>query len=316
MKRGGIRLLLVASALVGPATPVFAQQGGAAAIVNQFYPPILTAFPDEIGGREQCFAVYDADASGAPRVIVAAYTNHTEAVVRVLRNGGAGFDVAAEPAPGLDMTGVWCTISLEDVDADGRNEIRVDFSVNRDVVSWLFQWDGQQLVNLTPTTPTATGGYQASNFVNGDLVDVDNDGTKEIYIQPRYPVFPDEAIEPPLVYRLSGGVYGQGTPLLGLWKFVRSTSTPETSTVNVSLPQGAQGPYTLRVVSGRPDGSLRATSAQVWINGVEILSSSDFGNNVALIQRAVTLAADNELAVRFAGQPASEMQIFIESAGW
>ena len=49
---------------------------------------------------------------------------------------------------------------------------------------------------------------------------------------------------------------------------------------------------------------------------MEILSSSDFGNNVALIQRAVTLAADNELAVRFAGQPASEMQIFIESAGW
>jgi len=71
--------------------------------------------------------------------------------------------VLAESPPGLDLSGVWCDVLLEDVDADGRKEIRVDFSLNRDTVSWLFRWDGQQLRNLTPTAGTAISGYQSGS---------------------------------------------------------------------------------------------------------------------------------------------------------
>jgi hypothetical protein len=283
-------------------------------IVEQFYPQSLTWFPDEIGGRKQCFAVYEADASGAPRTIVAAYTNHTEAVIRVLRAGARGFDVLAESPPGLDLSGVRCDVLLEDVDADGRKEIRVDFSLNRDTVSWLFRWDGQQLRNLTPTAGAAISGYQMTTFVNGDLVDVDNDGIREIYVPPPYR-FADEPLLPAALYRLHGERFVQESLLLGMWTFVRKTGSPETSDVSVLVPRGARGPYTLRVVNGLPHGRARATSAQVWLNGAEILSSIDFGN-VAIIERRITLASENELAVRFAGQASSELLIIIESENW
>jgi hypothetical protein len=316
MNRVRSRFLILVG-IVALVTPALGQQPSVASIVEQFYPPSLTAFRDEIGGRQQCFAVYDADASGAPQTIVAAYTNHTEAVIRVLRAGAGGFDVVAEPQAGLDLTGVWCDVILEDVDADGRKDIRVDFSVNRATVSWLFRWDGQQLWNLTPTTSTGATGYQMSSFVNGALVDVDIDGTKEIYVQPEYPRFPDEPVLPPLLYRLAGDQYVEDRPLVGIWPFVRETSTTQTDNVPVTLPRGARGPYTLRVVNGLPDGTARAASAQVWMNGREILSPRDLGNNVAVIERQVTLGAENQLAVRFAGQPStSELLIIIESEKW
>src|SRR5262245_44967650 len=131
----GTVLVVVCAMVVPLARPAVAQQPSVAAIVEQFHPTSLTAFPDEIGGRQQCFAVYETDASAAPQTIVAAYTNHTEAVVRILRAGHGGFYVAAEPPAWLDLSGVWCEVSLDDVDGDGRRDIRVDFSVNVDIVS-------------------------------------------------------------------------------------------------------------------------------------------------------------------------------------
>jgi hypothetical protein len=295
--------------------PTSGQEPTVASIVEQFYPGSLD-LPAGIGARHQCFAVYDADASGAPQTIVAAYTNGAEARIRVLRAKAGTFDVVAEPQAGLDLSGVWCDVSLEDVDADGRKDIRVDFSVNRDTVSWLFRWDEKQLWNLTPTIDTAITGYQMSSFVNGDLADTDNDGTKEIYIQPEHPRFPDEPVLPAKLYRLSGDRYVEAMPLVGMWKFMSQTGTSETSTISVIVPQAARGPYTLHVVNGLPDGTARATGAQVWINGKETLSPTDSGNNVGVIERGVTLLPQNELAVRLAGQPSSEIEIIIESESW
>ena len=313
MRRVRTRHLILVG-ILGLVSPAFAQQPGVVSIVEQFYPQSLTRFPDEVPGRQQCFAVYESDASGAPQTIVAAYTNHTEAVVRVLRAGTGGFDVVAEPQAGLDLSGVWCDVILEDLDGDGRQEFRVDFRFNRDTVSWVFRWDGQQLWNLTPTTNTAVTGYQSSSFVNGDLVDADNDGTKEIYVRPESPRFPDEQVVPARLFRLYGDRYVEDTPLVGMWKFVQTSGGPETSNVPVRLPQGAGGASTLRVVNGLPGGTARAASAQVWVNGREILSPSDFGTNVGVMERQVTLGTENELAVRFTGQPPSEILIIIESA--
>src|SRR4030095_2051669 len=101
---------------------------------------------------------------------------------------------------------------------------------------------------------------------------------------------------------------------LGMWIVTHETTTPETTTVPVALPQGTRGPYTLRIVNGLPDGTARATSAQVWINAQEILGPANFGNNVAAIERQVVLAAENQLSVRFAGQPSTQMLILIQDA--
>jgi hypothetical protein len=295
-------------------TPAAGQQSGASSIVEQFYPPSLTGSPNEIGGRQQCFAVYDADASGAPRTIVAAYTNHSDAVIRVLRANAGSFDVVAEPQ-GLDLSGVWCDVELEDIDANGRKEIRVDFSVNRSTASWLFRWDGQQLLNLTPTTGTAVTGHQATKFIDGDLLDVDNDGIKEVYVRSEYPQDPNEQVPPAVLYRLRGDQYVEDTRLVGAWRFERKTTTPETNDVAVALPQGARGPYRLRVVNGRPDGTARAARAQVWINRREVVSATTVDGQ-PIIERTVTLKAENTLAVRFGGRPRSELLLLLESDRW
>lgn len=307
---------LVLSGIALYVTPAFGQPPNVASVVEQFHPKILSEFPDEIRGRQQCFAVYDADASGAPRTIVAAYTNHTAAAVRVLQARAGGFEVVAEPASGLGLTGVWCDITLEDLDADGRKEILVDFSVNRDTVSWVFRWDGQQLLNMTPTTAGAITGYGMSNVVNGDLVDVDNDGTKEIYVSPSYPRFPDEPIQAGVLYRLESGQYVEEMQLVGMWSLTRKTGTLETSTMTFAVPEVARGPYMLRVVNGRPDRTARATNVQLWIDGREILAPTDFGGDAAIIEREVALAGEHRLAVRFAGQPSGEILIIIGSKSW
>jgi len=48
------------------------------------------------------------------------------------------------------------------------------------------------------------------------------------------------------------------------------------------------------------------------MNAQEILGTADFGNNVAAIERQVALAAENQLSVRFAGQPSTQMLILIQ----
>lgn len=293
------------------ATPAAAQQSGVSSIVEQFYPPSLTGSPDVNGGRQQCFAIYDADASGAPRTIVAAYTNHSDAVIRVLRADAGRFDVVAEPQ-GLDLSGVWCDVEFEDIDANGRKEIRVDFSVNRSTASWLFRWDGQQLLNLTPTTGTAATGHQATKFVDGDLLDVDNDGIKEAYVRPEYQQGSNGPVPPAVLYRLRGDHYVEDGRLVGAWRFERKATIPETSDVVVALPQGARGPYRLRVVNGRPDGTARAARAQVWINRREVVSATAVDGQ-PIIERTVTLEAENTLAVRFGGRPSSELLLILES---
>jgi len=309
-------LFLISAGIIGlVVTPTSGQERTVASIVEQFNPYTLD-LPADIGDRHQCFAVYETDPFGAPRTIVAAYSDGTDARIRVLRARGGTFDVIAEPSPDLFLFGAWCDVTLADVDADGRKDVRVDFSVNRDTVSWLFRWDGQLLWNLTPTRETAVGGYQMSSFVNGDLVDADNDGTKEIFVQPASPQLSGEPLLPPVLYRLVGSRYVEAMRLVGMWNFSRETSTLGTDTVSVSVPPYARGPYTLRVVNGLPGGTARVMGAELRINGKEVLSPADFDNNVGVIERAVTLLPENELTVRLVGQPSTEIQILIESERW
>jgi hypothetical protein len=304
-----LRFLISSSIVCLLGASAFGQQPSVASIVAQFYPTSL--IEPGVTGREQCFAVYDADASGSPRTIVAAYTNHSDAVIRVLRANAGRFEVAAEPR-GLDASGGQCDVELVDIDANARNEIRVDFSVNRDTASWVFRWDGKQLVNLTPMTGSAASANQQTAFVDGDFIDVDNDGTKEIYVRPRY--LQNEPVPPGVLYRLQSERYVEDTRLVGAWTFDRISRTPETSDVQVDLPEGARGPFTLHVVSGRPGGTARAMRPQVWINRRLIVSPANLDKGTVL-ERTVTLNRANTLEVRFAGQP-GEMLIVIKSGRW
>jgi RHS repeat-associated protein len=78
------------------------------------------------------------------------------------------------------------------------------------------------------------------------------------------------------------------------------------------VPLGSTGPYTLRVVNGDSQGRNKATSAEVKINGVQIVRESDFSNTVVSFTKAVAaLLPVNAVYVRVAGAPGSTFTIEI-----
>jgi len=308
----------VVSAAVWLSTSFSAQSPATARVVEQFYPQRLVDLGEQAAetvDRRQCYAVLDTLPSGSPRTIVAGYTNTSGAAIRVLQADATGqLSVAAEPQ-GFDFFGSECKVELVDLDHDGRNDIVVTFGMMVNEVTWVFKWDGQQLLNLTPVTPN-NAGLQRTLLHNADIVDIDNDGIKEIFVVGQYPPPLDGPATADSLYRLSGDRYVKSESIVGLWTFERQTAGPDTARVQVPLPKGALGPYTLHVVNGEPGGKSRVTSAQVWLNDQQILAPSDFGNKVDGIDRAVTLNAENELAVRLAGAPGSKMLVLVKSKGW
>jgi VCBS repeat protein len=290
----------------------------AAAIVQQFYPQRLVDLGEQTGGpfdRRQCYAVYDTEPSGAPRTIVAAYTNTSSAAIRVLRaNGGGSFDVVADPQE-FDFFGSRCEVTLPDLDNDGRRDIIVTFGMMVSDVSWVFKWDGQQLDNLTPVTANGDGTLK-TDLYNAEALDIDGDGVMEIYSVGQYPPSLEGPSKPDLVYKLFGDRYLKSETVVGLWTFERTTGAPEVARVPVPLPAGARGPYTLHVVNGEAGGRSRVTSAQVWLNDRQVLGPNDFSNRIDVIDRPVPLDADNELAVRLAGAPGSRIRVILKSRGW
>jgi hypothetical protein len=57
-------------------------------------------------------------------------------------------------------------------------------------------------------------------------------------------------------------------------------------------------------VNGNADGTHGISSATVKVNGTQILGLSDFGQNVAVIDRTVTMQPSNTLEVRLTTAPA------------
>lgn len=86
---------------------------------------------------------------------------------------------------------------------------------------------------------------------------------------------------------------------------------PNQFTDTFTLPAGTTAPYTLHIVNGNADGTKRISSARVTLNGTEIAGPSDFGQNVAVIDRTVALQATNTLEVRLTSAPGSLLTISV-----
>ncbi|MGH8245678.1 MAG: hypothetical protein ACREUU_04525 [Gammaproteobacteria bacterium] len=318
------RTLAMLGALVAADVAVYpslaaGQATDLAAIVDSFYPQSLTDLAVKTGVapvREQCFDVLEFDAAGHARVIIAAYTNLTLGTVRVLTANGSGFQLVAEPT-GEDHAGWTCEVHRVDVDLDGRYEAHVKFVANNGSLDWIYAWNGQQLVNLTPTTASPLGGALDTNLINASFVDTDGDRILEIY-SPSVRKG-DEPPSPAEIYRLTNGHYVLDRPVAGAYEFIRSNDTPTIEVVDVAAPKGGQGPFRLRVFNGTGTGTRvenAVESGRVWFNGQELVRPNDFGNQVVVIERTVNLQTENELKVRLAGTPGGHITIVIDAASW
>jgi hypothetical protein len=91
--------------------------------------------------------------------------------------------------------------------------------------------------------------------------------------------------------------------------YVRGTGMPTTSTVSFSVLNPA-APYTLQVTNGGLRGQYsRVSSGTVFVNGVQVIGPSDFNQTVARIEKPVTLALTDQLAVQLASGPGSGIAV-------
>ena len=145
-------------------------------IVDQFFP--VDALPvEELDERLSCFAVHASDAGG-PTTLIAAYSNSTKAVVRVIIRSSGVWTVAAESAPDLLLVGGPCAIGLADVDGDAAIDAVVNLQRAGGDELWLFHWSGTELTNLTATRQDADA--RVSELLNPSVIDLYHDGTLRV----------------------------------------------------------------------------------------------------------------------------------------
>ena len=100
----------------------------------------------------------------------------------------------------------------------------------------------------------------------------------------------------------------QGTPdhvLFGPVQYDRTDGPPNEYSATFSVPGSVGAPFLLRIVNGAANGQNRISSGRVTVNGVQYVGPADFGQNVALIERSVTLSPSNTVQVRLTSAPGS-----------
>ena len=102
----------------------------------------------------------------------------------------------------------------------------------------------------------------------------------------------------------------QTAPTFGPKKYVRTTGQQQTFTE--SFARCADGGCQLVVVNGNADGTNRASSASIYLNGVQIVGPGDFNPSVDRVVRPVSLADNDQLTVVLASKPGSFLTISVE----
>src|SRR5689334_12035996 len=108
--------------------------------------------------------------------------------------------------------------------------------------------------------------------------------------------------------------YAQGTPdqvLFGPKQYVRMLGAPNEYSDAFSVPAAIGAPFLLRIVNGSANGTNRIHFARIKINGVQVAGPADFGQNVAMIERTVTLVPNNSLEVSLAGGPDGSLTLVV-----
>lgn len=99
---------------------------------------------------------------------------------------------------------------------------------------------------------------------------------------------------------------GSAVQVFGPKKYVRTTGAPNQYTDTFTVPGWIVSPYKLHIRNGEPSGTNRVSAATITINGVQAVAApSDFNQNVATLERNVTLTAQTTLRVTLDSKPGS-----------
>lgn len=108
---------------------------------------------------------------------------------------------------------------------------------------------------------------------------------------------------------------GSSVQIFGPKQYVRTTGAPNQYTDTIAVPAWVVSPYKLHIQNGDPSGSNRVSSATITVNGTQVAGPSDFNQNVAALDRTVTLTAQTTLHVTLASKPGSYLILNLAGAG-
>ena len=103
-------------------------------------------------------------------------------------------------------------------------------------------------------------------------------------------------------------------PIFGPQQYTRTKGPPNRFTDTFQNCETA-AQYKMVVANGSSEGEDRISSASIILNGTQVFSPSDFNQQVARLEKPVTLARDNQLLVRLASKPGSVLTIDVECTG-
>jgi hypothetical protein len=295
-----------------------AQQSGDDALVAQFFPrPLIDESVSDFnsGGpppfQTSNYVAADLDGTGIAQYLVAAYTNGFSAVARVIKKQGTTGSVVAEPPLPL-MAGVYPFVDLVDLDGDGRPEVVITLTSAAGFdADWIFKWDGLNLNSIGPSE-VGTDGNTSTILGDADFVDLNGNGILDI-INPPEPINLSDApnTDPFTVFALSGGTYvSTGITFDYYETFARATGAPVavTRTFSSANPNTA---YVMTIANGDGHGGNRVSSADVYLNGYQIVGPSAFNQQVSVLKIPISVAASNTLAVTLKSAPGSQLTIGI-----
>jgi hypothetical protein len=105
------------------------------------------------------------------------------------------------------------------------------------------------------------------------------------------------------------GTCGCDETFFGPERFVRTNGSKNEYVRTISVPAWVASPFELSVQNGETDGRNRVSSAWIYVNGQQVASPSDFGQNDSGFDKSVNLTATTTLKVVLASKPGSYLTL-------
>lgn len=283
--------------------------------VRAAYPPRIAALADQHrnygGGLPRQRITFETLPGG--REVVAAYGDGEVGAIRILAIDETSTRVIAES--GLFRTGAGGDprVELVNVDGDGAAEYVVSYPDHRGAeLTYIFRRTVDAVHVISPVHCRQADGVQDTDMLYPMFVDLDGDGRMEAV--DHRTMAPGEGgtdndIDWILIWKLVNGVYAldvEGAPFFH--EFRRADQQPAATVID--FPADIASAEMVVVNGGAVGRKGRASSAEVRLNGAVVLAEKNFNQNTGTSRVPVRLKPSNDLSVRIAGAPDSQVIVY------